>query len=623
MGAERRPKGHGRAVRGAVLLAVGAVLLTGCVSMPDSGDIKSVKPSQAGESRVRVFAVPPREGAPAEEIVEGFLEAMTSDDPKFDTARQYLTESTAQAWQPEVSTTVLASSPLVSNPVRGGKGSPGRLDYTLTGDKLADVRGGHEYTASGRPTTPYKQHIHLTQETVKGSGNKEWRIDSLPPGLLLGESDFQRNYRSINRYYYDNQGRDSLVADPVYIRQREDPVTQRNPLAQAVDVALEDSSPWLGPVVRSTIPTETALQDGVKTLTPDDQNTLKVPLKGKIAQSNYAACRKMAAQIMATVQELATPKVDQVELVVGGKQKCVVEQGDVDAYMSWKLDARSDEAYYLDAKGQLARLQAGAKSPSTDDPRVLGPFGSGQTRLGRVAVARDQKSAAGVSEDGRQMRIAPFDATAPLPPPAVTSTGKTPEEGLSTPTWDMNGDVWVADRNPAGGHLWLVPRGAGPGVKREVGLPDAVQAGQIEALRLSPDGMRVALRVRGATGTKLLLARVERAGSGEQQTVSLLDPRDAAPRMDSVTAVSWAGPSRLVVIGKESKGVQQVRYLQTDGSTPEAGILPGLNQVKDVAASPSDRMPLVASSDDGIVRLPPGGNWQSLVAKGTAPVYPG
>lgn len=84
------------------------------------------------------------------------------------------------------------------------------------------------------------------------------------------------------------------------------------------------------------------------------------------------------------------------------------------------------------------------------------------------------------------------------------------------------------------------------------------------------------------------------------------------------------GPSRLVVVGKEAGGVQQVSYIQTDGSTAAAGVLPGLNQVTGIAAADDEQQPLVADSDDaGIVRLPTGANWQTMVKEGSSPVYPG
>jgi hypothetical protein len=45
--------------------------------------------------------------------------------------------------------------------------------------------------------------------------------------------------------------------------------------------------------------------------------------------------------------------------------------------------------------------------------------------------------------------------------------------------------------------------------------------------------------------------------------------------------------------------------------------------VKSIAASQDDRLPLVAYSEDGIVRLPSGAQWQKVVKDGSAPVYPG
>jgi hypothetical protein len=45
--------------------------------------------------------------------------------------------------------------------------------------------------------------------------------------------------------------------------------------------------------------------------------------------------------------------------------------------------------------------------------------------------------------------------------------------------------------------------------------------------------------------------------------------------------------------------------------------------VKEIAASEDDKLPLVAYSEDGIVRLPTGAQWQKVVKTGSAPVYPG
>ena len=82
---------------------------------------------------------------------------------------------------------------------------------------------------------------------------------------------------------------------------------------------------------------------------------------------------------------------------------------------------------------------------------------------------------------------------------------------------------------------------------------------------MSADGVRIALLLTKDGRTTLKIGRVERQGPKGDPEVSVAELRPAAPQMETVTAVSWAGPSRLVVVGKESGGVQQVRYIQTDG----------------------------------------------------------
>ena len=122
-----------------------------------------------------------------------------------------------------------------------------------------------------------------------------------------------------------------------------------------------------------------------------------------------------------------------------------------------------------------------------------------------------------------------------------------------------------------------------------------LNGGRIEALRMSSDGVRIALRVSRDGHTTLHIGRVERHGSGDAEQVSVEDLRQAAPQLAEVTAVSWSGRSRLVVVGKEEGGVQQVRYVQADGSTSSSGVLPGVNQV--TAVRRCRRRP--ASADGG------------------------
>ncbi|MFV0129620.1 LpqB family beta-propeller domain-containing protein [Streptomyces sp. HMX112] len=614
MGADRRRYSGGRTARGAALLGCGA-LLAGCASMPDSGDVAAVKASTPGDSQVRVYPVPPRENAEPDEIVNGFLEAMTGDDPGFATARTYLTKQAAQSWKPEERTTVLAAAPDPKPGHTTSKEAPG-LVYPLYGQQIATVDSRHAYT----PTAPtdFTGTIHLTQVSSPDGKNKEWRIDGPPQGLVLGESDFQRNYRSVNKYYFAS-GRNRVVADPVYIRQRQDPVTRMDPVAQTVKALLEGPTDWLEPVVDSRFPTGTALKKDVTSLTPDDQNTLKVPLNDKADDVGRERCLKMAAQLLFTVGDLASTRVEEVVLLRSdGSLLCALGERQKEDFMPDPTAGLPENLYFIDGRGQLAKLEVAAKDIGRTE-HVPGPFGNGAVRVDEVAVARDERYAAAVTSGGRELRMASISSEGQLPEPIVRSGGR-PGERLSAPSWDGRGDLWVADRDAAKPRLLMIPGGSGePLTVTTPWLRDGVR---VKALRVSEDGARVALLLEKGDRTTLHIGRVERSGTVAQPLVAVADLQSVAPRMESVTSVSWAGPSRLVVLGKLAGGVQQVRYIQTDGSTSVTGV-PGLNQVKAVGAANDDRVPLVAAStDDGIVRLQAGVNWQP-VAKGTSPVYPG
>jgi hypothetical protein len=242
--------------------------------------------------------------------------------------------------------------------------------------------------------------------------------------------------------------------------------------------------------------------------------------------------------------------------------------------------------------------------------------------MSTVGVARDEQLAAAVSQNSASLYVASIASAGELPAPAVTSRAKKPEDRLSAPSWDGRGDLWVADRNPDDPRLLRLAGGTGQ--PSNVTVPDLGGA-RIEALRLSADGVRIALLLTEDGHTTLKIGRIERQGDPDtRQDVSVVELRKAAPQLADVTAMSWSGRSRLVVVGKEQGGVQQVRYVQADGSAPASGVLPGANQVSSVAAADDEQLPLMADTeDDGIVKLSPGDNWQTVLKEGSSLVYPG
>ncbi|WP_018565486.1 LpqB family beta-propeller domain-containing protein [Streptomyces sp. PsTaAH-124] len=613
MGADREGGARRRRMRALVCAAWGVVLLAGCASMPDNGDLRDVESTPRQDTEVRVFAMPPRDNAPPSEIVQGFLEALTSDDPQYATARQYLTTTAARQWRPETSTTVLADGWDIEVDRATAHEDTGDYAFTLTGSKVARVDEQQSYAPlDGR----YSQSVHLTRDRKSG----QWRIDTPPQGVLMGRSDFQRNYMPVNKYYFASNTPGGVrrpataVADPVYVRQRVDAMTQ------VVRSVLTGPTRWLDRVVRSSFPTGTALRKDVTGLAPDDQNRLTVPLNAKASGVGSERCWEMAAQVLYTVQNL-TPTVETVALQrADGSTLCTLGADRARTVATRGPVKRPEYLYFLDDKRRLVRIP-GASSGTTVEP-VPGALGEGVQRLGSAAVAWDERSAAGVSNDRRELFVGPLEQGGALGTPVLRSNGKTEDDRLTPPSWDARGDLWVADRDPARPRLMVLEQGTGQPV--EVAVPGL--DGRIDAVRVAADGVRIALLVEHKDHTKsLLIGRIERDAKADgRSAVAVLELRSAAPDMEDVTAMSWAGDSRLVVAGREQGGVQTMRYVQVDGSTPDVPAPAALTGVRSIAASEDERLPLVAYSEaDGLVRMSSVAQWQKVVKEGAEPVYPG
>ncbi|MEC4019621.1 LpqB family beta-propeller domain-containing protein [Streptomyces sp. H27-D2] len=603
-------RGARKRTRALPALVCGSLLLAGCASMPDSGEVSRVDSSPRGDSdsQVRVYGVPPQRGETPDQIVRGFLEATTSDEADFRTAREYLTKKQKQRWKPFTGTTVLSEAPDPRAAAGRANTDPESENRTivLSGDQLATVDRKHAYKPSAKR---YRTTVHLTKE------GGEWKIDSPPAGLVLGVSDFQRIYQSVNKYYFASLGPDGmpdvLVADPVYLRKRIDPVTA------TVRALLEGPTNWLGPVADSRFPSGTRLTS--RSLALDDENVLKVRLSGQATTVDQARCSRMAAQLFYTVQDQAAAKLSRVELARGdGSSLCVLSREAAAAgYAPERQIGSANQQYFIDADHRVVSL---SESDEKADP-VVGPFGEqDRVNLRSVAVARDERTAAGVSSSGRSLYVAALEDGSPLGDPKLVSAAKSPGDGLTAPSWDGLGDLWVADRDP--GRPRLLRLRGGEGDPEEVRVP-GLGDGRVKALRVSADGVRIALLVERGGHTTLRLGRVERGGSTDKPELSVEDLRPVAPQLEDVVAASWAGGSRLAVVGRESGGVQQLQFMETDGSPSNTGTLPGINGVKAVAASEDERKSLIADSEDGIVRLPPGANWKTLTKEGSAPVYPG
>ncbi|MQY15725.1 Lipoprotein LpqB [Streptomyces sp. RB5] len=607
-----------RLVQGIVLASVG-VVLAGCVGMPDSGGVSAVdKADKPGDRWARTVPVPPKKGDGASQIVAGYLETLRSDDLNYTTTRQYLTAEAREAFEPPTETTVLTSAPDTreADDVPRGDHAPepkdsGVMKFRLSGHQIATLDAE---TGAYRPgVQEYESFVEVVKEK---SG--EWRISRVPGGgLVLSTKEFKRTYQEpVNTYYFTKREPEALVASPVYVRDQ-----QVNPAAattMAVAALVRGQGGMMAEIARSAFPANTTLAGRGAVVLEDQKLTVRLRLK---TPPDRLTCRKMAAQLWYTVQNGFAARLSEVAVRAGGSQLCVLTEDAAGQYATERL-TRADEHpryYYIDDEQRLMRVPAGDGEAAV----VSGPFQDGKAKIQSVAVSRDEEQVAAVAAGGGVLYSTGLGSSAVLGKPLLRSQaapgGDPAVSGLTAPSWDGHGDLWVADRTAAGSVLYWSD--GGTAVPRVVEVP-GLGGDRIQALRVAAEGARIALVVADADGgRRLMLGGITR--SGDRLRVQPLT--EIAPQLEDVQAVSWAGDSRLAVVGRVGDGVDQVMFVETDGRLPEDRARElTVTGVSAVAASEDVSMPLVAISEQaGVVRLPVGSDWEKVASGGVAPVYPG
>jgi hypothetical protein len=592
--------------------------------MPSSGEVRKVGDGQRADAdtQVRVVPVAPHPGESAMEIVYGFLEATTGSEPDFATAKKYLTKETGKSWNPARSIVVYSVNKLVPDQDDNTSRKDGYAMMTLSGTMTARVDAKHAYEPD---PGPFSTSFRLVKQ-----GN-QWRIDGLADGLVMSASDFQRVYHSVNMYYFARLGPksvgspggsgvdDTLVPDPVYLR------NQNDALVSTVATLLGGPSSWLDPVVTTAAPTGAELdtKGADQGVTLDDSQHLKVRLdKASADRLHGRECDRLAAQLFATVQAQASAKLMLAEVErPDGSAICSLSNDSPLIHQPGNLVGSAPQPYFISADSQhrLMQLDPGDdKSTSMTASPVAGPFGGSKADLDTVAVRRDESTAAAVRNNGHDLVVGPLISGDTFESPVVVSGGTGADNGLSAPSWDGLGDLWIADRNPAAPRLMVLPDGHGPYVT----VTTPVMDGRVESLRVSSDGVRVALLVHQGDNLALEMGLIERAGSPDHPSFTLTGLHTLSAPGESVASVSWAGPSRLVALDSKTAGVQKTEYMNTDGSVITA-LQGGVGEAASVAASEDSSQPLLASYKNSVYLLSTDGDWRQIKPKGAGPVYPG
>ena len=572
--------------------------LGGCVSVPTSGRVERVEGQpQSCQGCVNVEVAPPAPGDDPSQIVQGFLRANANYQPNYSVARQFLAPAAAQKWSPEDGVSIYNGSPTVV-------GDRVRLQARL----VASLDRHRSYRVEG---TTIDRDFGLVRV------NGEWRIGTPPAGLMVAEFFFTRFYSSYNLYFVGNQGRGAggtgpggvLVPEPIYLPNLRNQATVASALIKAL---LDGPTDWLAPAVTSAIPTGTTLS--VDSVTVAD-GVASVPLSDAVVPLTDAQRSLLAAQIVSTLKEALA--IRGVRITVN-QQAFRVPEGDPATSMVSVTSVAPDRNPVSPALGeQLYVVRGGAIQTIAPGTTVLhrfpGELGTAKSGVNALAVSVADTDVAAVTDSGTRLVRS---ATVGDPDPKTVLSGVT---DLLRPQFTRFGELWAVGRQKGVQKVWLfTPQG-----HRQIAAP-ALKGRDIAAFKISPDGTRMGVIQRTATGARLGLVRINRA---DAVTVDGWQPLDLTQsgksQLPQLRDVGWLDPTHLIVLGAAGpKDGYSPFSVSVDGSTVlDEGEVIDWNPIE-VTVLLRTQSALIRSRDRRIWR-DQGSTWQPLVDQCTAVAYPG
>lgn len=528
--------------------AVAALLLAGCTAVPSHSAPETIQPIQLNAPSES----PPPPGASPREIVQDFLNISAAEAGAQNSSREYLTPAARSAWQ-DSSATVVDSLSI-------GTYRPPRTTITVTGRVIGTVTDSGIYKPSllgagsgGGNPYPYEFHI----KKVHG----QYRIDRLPDGLLLTADEFANTYTAHTLEFPDLSGT-YLVPDLRYTPIPNTDQQQKEQLANwLVDqLAAGPREPELsGAVISSGLPNPATRNQ----LSVQLGSVTKIEVAGS-AQLNGLGRDRLAAELSRTLLDVVGN--GSLSITDGGKAIQIPE-----VHSNQFVATQFENAVGPPLPPPLVYYLRDGRVVDGRGQDLTGDGVDGTPYLSSVALADpaddlDKLSVAGTvgsSPSARRLYV----GTQQLGLRATSVTGP-----LSRPAWAPNRpEVWIGD----GKVLYRLTVSAVTEVPHRVDLPSADNDQPIEAVRISPDGSRLALVLgnsRLGSGGLYEGAIVRTAGQVRVQDLFLISPQQVV-----ITDVAWIDPTKLLATGY-LKGSGDARLCETnvDGSGWVLSGVPGL-----------------------------------------------
>jgi hypothetical protein len=589
----------------AAMACAAALTAAGCTMVPASGSLNQLVIPQTGggqnQENPQLLPVGPVPGWNQVQIVNGFLAANASFASDPSVALEYLIPNERSQFHPDGAVTVVGNlqpSRIVNVPERQVLPTNPETTVQVTGVQLATLtRSGQYITSQSSAPSKTVYTFHLTKYA------NQWRIDKPFPTsqLMLTTDELERAYQQRNLYFLAPDAR-ALVPDPVYVPQNE---TDSGLAMQLVNGLRKNPQGWLSGATQTAFPPDTSLLS-LKINGPDA--TVDLGMSPAAAQS--LKVKELAAQLVWTLTSTSygPSDIQFVELQINGHTK--FERGTQyllpKMYENWIPGAPLAAGPYFISRDGSVQMVAGAGQPgsvtSLPSRPVPGPAGTAKLpAFAMIAVAPGQASLAGVSADGRTIYIGDLGGNAPL-------TANRPGGIVTSLSWDRTGHLWFS----ASGSIWMLTPTTGAMVQT-LGLP---AGDQVTALRVAPDGVRIAMIVKTGSGSaQLLVAAIIHTGAsasiGQAVTMGagITDPQE----------LSWYDADHLIVLAGQRSGAQ-LKVVPLDGGQPSL-----IGTQSGTVSVTGDGAGLAAGLSDGHLYVSPSlsGSWEPVKSAGHDPVFPG
>lgn len=527
-----------KALRVSVAVAL-VVLLAGCVGIPTSGSVAvGQKLTVAGSGEFDYFPLGPAKGSSQEDILRGFVAAFVGSAGDYQVARQFLSTSFADKWNPRANVVVRDRTE------RFVSLDPDTMSYSISASATVDANGG--FVENNDPV-PMTLQFGFVKE-----GN-QWRISQAQDGIVLSDATFRSIFDKHTLFFLDPTA-EHLVPDLRWF-------PGGTAVLRVVSALLAGPSPWLQGAVRTAFP------DGTKLASPTVEvqaGVALVDLSPEAVGASTAERQLMRLQLSASLANISNIRrvsisVSGAPLTIPGSTVTLPPDPQVDGRL---VIGRKGEFGYLvrDAVSPIGQLSAKvAGAPTAAPPTAVslshGASAAAILRTSGVSLARDSDAA-----------------------PALIDT----RSGLVAPTIDTDNFVWSATAaNPT---MIRAISFSGAFVEIPTGLaPDAT----LVSIDVSRDGARIAMFISTASGPRLLVKSITRDGSAAQVPVSLgaavLDATTGgnavdATWVDNLTVATLAGTDGqssvvLFEVGGDRTSLGQVQSATTIvGGNGEAGL---------------------------------------------------